>query len=471
MIKSVNRRSFWFICCSTLLLCFITNEKVFAFADSIYFISNIKIEGNKKTQTAIIERELGFASGDSVALENLPLLVKKAERQLINTSLFLEATILPRVVSPGNLEMAVHLKERWYVFPVPVFSLADNNFNVWWRQQMRSFKRVNVGLALSYLNVTGHNDELSVGFQTGFSNGVGFNYNRPNIGANKRHGVGIQSFLMSNREVIYGSSSNKKSVLRQEDIIVRNKEIKIYYAYRKKINTQHTFSLRFSKMKIADTVAMLNPQYLGLGRSNIAYLEASYKIKHIHADNWQYPLKGYAITAEIIKTGVAKWNDINVVRLNATGGRFIPLGKKWYADFGFKANYAFSDNLPFIKQQAFGYDAEKILRGLDLYVLNGQAYLLSKNNIKKKVADTHLQLKFLPAQFEKIPIRIFAKGFGDAGYVFSKMPKNDQLVNRWLFTGGIGLDIVTYYDAAFAFEYGWNQLKQSGFFVRMNFGL
>jgi outer membrane protein assembly factor BamA len=473
MTQSVNKPLSVFIRFTIVFIAVLKSSVALGYLDSVYvyIIHSIKIEGNKKTRAAIIQRELGFSQGDSITSEDLPLVVKKAQRQLINTSLFLEASVTAQFLSPVHIEVEVKVKERWYVFPVPVFSLADNNFNVWWRQQMRSLKRVNIGLALSCLNVTGHNDELSFGFQTGFSNGFGLNYDRPNIGANKRHGIGIQSFMRSTREVIYGSAYNRKSVIRQDDIIVRNKELKIYYTYRKKINTQHTLSLRLSNMKIADTVASLNPQYLGLGRNNITYMEAGYKFKHIHADNWQYPLKGYTITAEITKTGLGKWNDINMVRINTSGGRFISLGKKWYADFGFKGNYAFSDNLPFIKQQAFGYDDEKILRGLDLYVLDGQAYLLTKNNIKRKIADTHIQLKFLPSQFEKIPIRVFLKAFGDAGYVFSKMPKSDQLVNRWLFTGGLGADLVTYYDTAIAFEYGWNQLGQSGFFIRMNFGL
>lgn len=470
-MQSVNKLLSRLIYCTIIFLCALKSSIALGSPDSIYVIRNIKIEGYKKTRAAIIQRELGFSQGDSITSARLPLIVKKAERQLINTSLFLEASVIVHFVSPGYIEIEIRLKERWYVFPVPVFSLADNNFNVWWRQQMRSLKRVNIGLALSYLNVTGHNDELSLGFQTGFSNGFGLNYNRPNIGANKRHGVGVQSFMTNTREVIYGTAYNKKSVVRQDDIIVRNKEVKIYYTYRKKINTQHTFSIRLTNMKIADTVARLNPQYLGFGRNNVTYMEVGYKFKHIHVDNWQYPLNGYTITGEITKTGLGKWNDINIVRVNASGGRFISLGKKWYADLGFKGNCAFSDNLPFIKQQAFGYDDERTLRGLDLYVLNGQAYLLSKNNIKRKVADTHIQLKFLPNQFEKIPIRVFLKGFGDAGYVLSKMPKSDQLVNRWLFTGGVGADVVTYYDTAFAFEYGWNQLGQSGFFLRMNFGL
>ncbi len=458
-------------CYAFLLFWMLNSASVYAVSDSVYIVQKITIEGNEKTNASIIKRELGFSIGDSIAGESLPALLKRAERQLINTSLFLQIAVKYSIISLFDLEILITVKERWYIFPVPVFSLADDNFNVWWRQQMRSLKRINIGLALTYANISGHNDELSFGFQTGFSNGLGLNYNRPNIGKNKRHELGIQSFFTSRREVIYNADANMKSVLRQDDIIIRNKEVKITYAYRKKINTQHSFSLRYSNMRIADTLASLNPQYLGSGRNNISYVEAAYKIRHIHADNWQYPLKGYSMTAELAKSGFGKWNDINMFRISLNAGRYISYGKKWYSDHVLIANAAFSDNLPFIKQQALGYNDSKILRGLDFFVLNGRGYLLFKNNIKKKLLDKQLMLKFLPAQFETIPLRIFLKGFGDAGYVWGKGDKNDRLINRWLFTGGAGIDLVTYYDAAFACEYGWNQFGRPGFFVRMNFGL
>jgi hypothetical protein len=456
---------YWLIC---LLL---VNKSALAAGDSVCLVRLITIEGNKKTKKGIIERELGFATGDTIYISAVKELMANAQQQLINTSLFLEANVSYQVVSPGYLDFFIRVKERWYLFPVPVFSLADNNFNIWWRQQMRSLKRVNIGLALTHENVTGHNDELDIGFQTGFSNGIGIFYQRPNIGADKRHGAGIAAFFNNRREVIYASQSNRRAIVRLNDIIVRNKEVTVYYTYRKKINTQHTLSIRYADMRVADTVSKLNPYFFGLGRNRLRYLEAAYKMRHIRADNWQYPLRGYAVITELAKIGLGNWNDINVLRINVKAGKYIPMGKKWYADVSLAGNCAFSPNLPFIKQQALGYSDNRLLRGLDFYVLNGQAYLLSKNNIKKKVVETNIHLKFLPGQFEKIPVRVFLKTFGDAGYVLDKKQGSERLINRWLFTGGIGADLVTYYDASFSFEYGWNGWGQSGFFIRMNIGL
>jgi hypothetical protein len=450
---------------------FFGEQQLFAAEDSSFIIQNIAVYGNKKTKASIITRELGFALGDTVKAPNLHELMKNARQQLINTSLFLEATVSFIINGSKMLQIEVRVKERWYVFPVPVFSLADNNFNVWWNQQMRKLNRINIGMAIEYTNVTGRRDLLSVGFQTGFANGCGIYYSLPGFGYNKRHGIGAQARFINTREVIYGAKKDLRTVLRETDFIIYNKEVKLWYTYRKKINTQHKLMTGYSNIRIADTVTKLNPSFLGNGRSQAQYVELSYRLKHIRADNWQYPLKGYSVLAEITKVGILKWNDINTGRLLVNAGWYLPLSKNWYTDVNVKGSQYFNASIPFIKQQAVGYDANTILRGLDYYVLNGQAYVLIKSNLKKMVLDRNITLRFLPSEFEKIPVRLFLKALGDAGYVSNNIPDENSRVNRWLHTWGLGADLVTYYDAAFSFEYSRTKWGRPGFFVRMSLGL
>ena len=44
--------------------------------------------------------------------------------------------------------------------------------------------------------------------------------------------------------------------------------------------------------------------------------------------------------------------------------------------------------------------------------------------------------------------------------------KLNMLNNKMLYTGGIGLDIISIYDVVLRVEYSFNQLNQSGLFVR-----
>ena len=43
----------------------------------------------------------------------------------------------------------------------------------------------------------------------------------------------------------------------------------------------------------------------------------------------------------------------------------------------------------------------------------------------------------------------------------------NSLVNSFLYTGGFGIDVVTFYDLVFRFEYSFNQLGQSGLFFHI----
>jgi hypothetical protein len=84
---------------------------------------------------------------------------------------------------------------------------------------------------------------------------------------------------------------------------------------------------------------------------------------------------------------------------------------------------------------------------------------------------TTVNAKFLPEAFRKIPLQVYLKGLFDGGRVVSHRQGNNMLVNRWLFTEGVGLDVVSFYDINVNFEYSFNQWMESGLFFRLKFGL
>jgi len=66
---------------------------------------------------------------------------------------------------------------------------------------------------------------------------------------------------------------------------------------------------------------------------------------------------------------------------------------------------------------------------------------------------------------ERIPVRIFGKIYGNSGYVYNPEPGENNLSNRLLNSAGIGIDILTFYDVTFRFEYSFNQLGQNGLYL------
>src|SRR5690348_1867838 len=96
---------------------------------SSLFIASISIYGNNKTKNFIIEREIPFKQGDYVAAKDIQKKLETAKEQLINTSLFLDVSVFIQNRYGQFVFITVYLKERWYIFPLPYFSLVDKNIN------------------------------------------------------------------------------------------------------------------------------------------------------------------------------------------------------------------------------------------------------------------------------------------------------------------------------------------------------
>jgi len=64
-----------------------------------------------------------------------------------------------------------------------------------------------------------------------------------------------------------------------------------------------------------------------------------------------------------------------------------------------------------------------------------------------------------------VPFRIFGRIYSNAGYVYNPNPGLNHLNNRMLFSGGIGLDVVTVYDVSIKLDWSFNQLGQNGLYL------
>jgi hypothetical protein len=75
----------------------------------------------------------------------------------------------------------------------------------------------------------------------------------------------------------------------------------------------------------------------------------------------------------------------------------------------------------------------------------------------------------LAKQFETAPFALYLRAYSDAGYVRdnSLNPLNTKLANEFLLGGGLGLDMVTYYDLVFRLEYSINRLQQQGVYLHV----
>ena len=105
------------------------------------------------------------------------------------------------------------------------------------------------------------------------------------------------------------------------------------------------------------------------------------------------------------------------------------------------------------------------LRGLEDYVIDGVAAGLVKYTFSKKIIAFDIPVPFHIKSLPVIPIKIFAKTYADAGYAYNKQQYDSKLNNKLLYSGGFGIDILTFYDINIKLEYSFNQLGEKGLFL------
>lgn len=433
--------------------------------DSGYVIvRNVLVSGNKKTRTSIILRELPIKPGDTVFLRTLAETLESSRKQLLNTSLFLNATANVKSWDGNQADFVFEVLERWYLFAFPIFKLADRNFNQWWVEQKRSLNRVNVGVKAFQDNLTGRNDDVNADVTVGYTQRFALGYNLPYIDRKLRQGLGFSVSYSRNREINYISDRNKQQFFRQDDFLRRQFALGVTYTYRKAIATKHQVILNYYNESVNDSVAILNPDYLGGGRTEMGYLELAYRFNYIVADSWQYPLVGQSLQAEVSKAGIGQLSGLDYVRLRVKGAKYWELARKTYGALSVMGQAKFPDNQPYIGMRAMGYGSD-YLRGLEYYVVDATSYFIFKSTLRRELLNFKVHLPIVPKKFSNLPIRVLAKVYGDMGYGYSRQSLNGMLNNRMLYTTGVGLDVVSFYDACIRVEYSINQLGEKGLFL------
>ncbi len=431
--------------------------------DTRFTIRNIIITGNRKTKPQIILRELIFKSGDNYNLQDLLRRFEEGRRQLLNTSLFHEVIIAVISFDGNNVDVSIDVRERWYLFPIPYFKLIDRNFNEWINQHNASLKRVNYGFKLAYYNSTGRDDELRAALTSGYTKQVLLNYDRPFFDEKMKWGINLGVALGKNREVNYNTINNKLVSVDSAIYLHSFFRGKIEFTYRPAIKTRHRFGFAYTDEKVDDTVIALNPFYFKDHRNQVHFPEIYYQMTYFDVDYIPYPLQGYVAELSISKKGFNK--TINEWQIIAKGSGTWPIAGKTYLNLRAVGSIKAPFKQPFYNQRFLGY-ADMGMQGYEMYVIDGVAGGYVKTVLSREVFDFNINI---PSKKYKtlnhIPFRIFAKVYGNAGYVHNPQGGNNFLANKMLYSGGVGLDLLTFYDFVLKVEWSFNPLNQNGLYL------
>jgi outer membrane protein assembly factor BamA len=431
-----------------------------------FVIGDIYIEGNKRTKPYIIERELPFKRGDSIYLPELVHGFEVSRQQLVNTTLFNDVVIALRSFRGYYVDIQIIVKERWYIFPIPYLKPVDRNLTEWAKQGY-GLDRVNYGFKFTYNNFTGRNDKLRLWLITGYTQQIQFQYEQPNADKSLKHGYRLGFFYSFNREVNYATQENQQRFVDSLSDGIKMWSGNIDYTYRPGLRTVHSVRLAFTHQEVDERITELNPKYYGRAIHEISYPELSYAVNYVNVDYKPFPLKGVLAEANVLRRGIHA--DMNMWQFSGKMTKSWQLTKKHYYSLQVNGILRLPFDQPYINQRMFGY-GDMYLRGLEKYVIDGVAAFMARNSFRRELFRFSIPTYLKSQSHDRIPFRIYARAFGDLGYAHNKNSTiifSNSLTNRMLYTGGLGVDIVTFYDFVLRFDYSFNQLGQNGLFLHI----
>lgn len=442
-----------------------------SFANDFVVVRKVNVVGNTRTKEKIIFREMFVKTKDTLQKENLETLLETDRKRIFNTNLFITVKITSQELENNQIDINVEVKERLYFISLPVFYLADRNFNEWWYDRNHDIRRTIYGIYAKHGNLTGNNDQLRVKAETGFIPNFEISYSTPYLDKSLQTTLSVGVFYAINKTMAYRTWQDKFQFNESEKRQRERLNLYTVFSRRTGFYQKQSLELSYNQTQISDTIARLNPNYFLDGRTKQKYFLANYSYVYDKRDNRQYALKGYKTTFQATKHGLSSKSDINLFTLNASFNQYFQIHGRLYANYGLSAKTSFPKRQPFLQTMGLGYRGD-LVRGYELYVIDGQSFGLVKTNLKYKIFDNVFDLsRFLKIkQFNTLPVAAYFNTFFDAGYSKNNFPElnNTKFANKLLVGGGIGLDVVSWYNVVGRLNYSVNGIGEKRLFFNLS---
>ncbi len=431
-------------------------------------VTDIICEGNKRTKESTIFRESRIQIGDTLQAKELDQLIVQNENQLLSTGLFNSIVTKIDTISSEEIIVNYAITENWYLYPSPLFELADRNFNVWWQEQGRDLRRTIYGMDLSHFNLTGRRDPFKIRAHAGYTRKIEFNYTFPIIW--KNWGLAGNIFYADNKEIGYKTIGNKTifGMHPDEEVMRIRRRTGLRLLNRPNVYTHHSFRIEYHHNSVNKLVAeTLNPNYFLGGKTAIRFMYFEYDFQFDKRDYNTYPREGYFFGFNFKKEGLYIFNDFDNTSASISFEYYKTLPKQWIVGWQtrLKANLDRSP-VSYANNTGLGWGGYRAT-GFDLYVLDGTDFIIFKNSIKRTFFKRKFKLfAFLPDQFETFPIELNIRFNVDFAYVNERtFFETNLLNNRWIIGYGPSLDLILYNNFFFSFEYGINDLGDRGLYL------
>jgi outer membrane protein assembly factor BamA len=431
-------------------------------------IDSIRMAGNETTKEKVLLFELNVAPGDTVAVDELEQRLEENRRRLFNLRLFHEVSYT-YTCDEGRVSVVYTMQERWYFYPLPVFYLADRNFNAW--LEKRDWSRVDYGVNLIRRNFRGRNEDVRMRVQRGFNKRLELVYRVPYI--SRKHKLGFDLGVSDYRSQVvdYRTLNNRQRFFEQEQgMPIKRTALTSGLIHRQNVQRQEGLRVSYFQEVVSDSVLLLNPDYFDENVQERQYMRVELtKVINLR-NSFVYPLTGSYFEAIVAQTFFMAGTGAPITTLRAKYVDYLRLSDKFYYSVGGEAQARLSKRHAYADNVALGF--RSLVRGYELNVVGGQHFGLFKQGLTRELFQVDgIHLKFIRSpKFNKIPLALYANAFTDAGYVIDNVfEQGNPLANRLLLGAGAGLHMVTFYDFVFRVEYTVNREGNSGFYLSGRF--
>ncbi|MFZ1255771.1 MAG: hypothetical protein WAR77_05430 [Saprospiraceae bacterium] len=400
----------------------------------------------------------------------LDQVIARITSDLRKTNLFLQINIKTvfHFEENAKIKFIIEVQENWYLYPNIIFELADRNFNVWWNEYDRSFKRINFGLGAQHVNFSGANDRLKFKFHTGYTNRLELLYYRPAISKTSKFGLKVAFYFSEYKEIAVQTIQNKQVFIKEGNrVLYSSKEFAGGMNY--KLNKFWTYDIGINlfRNRFNEDMAKRYPDFLLNGNTDQTYASAFLAAGYYDIDHLLRPTRGFSVSWIAKKTGLGVWDKYKFLSIAQIAKTANKLFHNCYLQTAVLAQVGMDRNKrPYNLYKSLGYSDSNI-SGYEHYVIDGLDYIYLNNEFRYFIKSFQWNFfKIIKSESKlRIKLDIDLSGQLNAAYVNDPFySKNNVLVNKFLYSSGAGLNFTLNDVIQFNVIYSINHLKETGFY-------
>jgi len=417
---------------STFLMVWNPFLRAQAYIDSTHVgrkISSIFINGNEKTRSAIILREMKHQEGDTLD----PHLLEADQKRIQGLNLFNRVEIYTEP-EEEKVRLNIRVSEQWYIFPYPVIFIND-----------RDWSKLSYGAGLMHLNFRGRAEILNGIFWLGYDPLVQLDYTNPWVGGRHHLSLGTNLFYQKKRSKHY---ENKK---------VNENHFGFKWSLGKRLGHHTHVSLRLGYREITFSPSIPGQTLSADGRDHLPSLDLFLTLDY--RDLREYPHRGWYASFSALKTGFPSLTA-DYFRYGCDLRKYFPIGRS--PTLALRTTFFLSrGKIPIYDRVYLGYDER--VRGHFYETYEGENWALASVAFRFPLLPIrYFDLADLP-QMQNLKFGLSMGCFVDTGVTWFQ----DEKLKRSMFHSGYGFGLHVHlpYIQLLRFELAFDENRRKQFIV------